>query len=101
MCGLLREGVVAIFDAIHGGISTHVQSICDALDIPHLETRWDSQFQRDDFSINLYPQPSILAKAYVDLVKAFKWTKFAILYEDNEGKRLYEFSIIVSQRFLQ
>lgn len=63
----------------------HVQSICDALEIPHVETRWDFQLQRDDLSINLYPRPPVLARAYTDLVKAWGWRHFAIVYEDNEG----------------
>ncbi|RWS23165.1 glutamate receptor: ionotropic kainate 3-like protein, partial [Leptotrombidium deliense] len=63
----------------------HVQSICDALEIPHIETRLDFQLQRDDLSINLYPRPSMLARAYVDIVNAWGWKHFAIVYEENEG----------------
>ncbi len=86
VCSLLRLGVIAIFGPLSvGPVSTHTQSICDALEIPHVETRWDFQLQRDDLSINLYPRPSFIAKAYVDLVEAWNWKKFAIAYEDNEG----------------
>ena len=35
----------------------HVQSICDAMEIPHIETRWDFRLKRVDYSINLYPHP--------------------------------------------
>ncbi|XP_054163278.1 glutamate receptor ionotropic, kainate 2-like [Oppia nitens] len=92
VCGLLRNGVAAIFDPLEGSISRHVQSICDALDIPHIITRWDLQVIKDGLSINLYPRPSLLAKAYVDLVKAWSWNRFVILYEDNEGiVRLQDF----------
>lgn len=85
VCGLLRSGVVAIFDPLKGAISRHVAKVCDTLEVPHIETRWDFQSLRDDLSINLYPRPSVLARAYVDLVKAWGWDKFVILYEDNEG----------------
>jgi len=88
VCGLLRTGVVAIFDPVDGHISRHLQSICDAMDIPHIETRWDFKLRRNDLSINLYPRPSVLAKAYVDIVKAWNWEQFAIVYEDNEGRLL-------------
>ncbi|CAG2166449.1 unnamed protein product, partial [Oppiella nova] len=92
VCGLLRSGVAAIFDPLEGSISRHVQSICDAMDIPHVVTRWDFQVIKDGLSINLYPKPQVLAKAYVDLVKAWNWNKFVILYEDNEGiVRLQDF----------
>ena len=86
VCNLLGNGVVAIFGPLSlSPSSTHTQSICDTLEIPHVETRWDFQLQRDDLSINLYPKTAVLAKAYVDLVKAWNWKVFAIAYEDNEG----------------
>lgn len=84
-CDLLENGVVAIFGPLSRITSMHVQSICDALEIPHVKTQWDFQLQRDDLSINLYPRPSVLARAYVDLVKAWNWKSFVIVYEDNEG----------------
>lgn len=65
--------------------SMHVQSICDALEIPHLETRWDFQKERNDLSINLFPRPQILSRAFVALINAWDWPSFAILYEENEG----------------
>ncbi|CAG2166944.1 unnamed protein product, partial [Oppiella nova] len=86
VCSLLSNGVVALFGPLSvSPVSTHTQSICDALEIPHVESRWDFQLQRDDLSINLYPKPSVLSKAYVDLVKAWNWKVFAIAYENNEG----------------
>ena len=89
VCGILRKGVAAIFGPLSKPTSIHVQSICDALDIPHIETRWDFQFERDDLSIpkslNLYPRPQILSRAFTDLIKAWKWKSFALLYGENEG----------------
>lgn len=79
-------GVVAIFDPFDGPISHHIQSICDAKDIPHIETRWEFKSNRNDpESINLFPRTSLLTKAYVDIVKAWNWEHFAIVYENNEG----------------
>ena len=42
----------------------HVQSICDAKEIPHIETRWDYRVGpiREQYSINLYPYPPTLSK---------------------------------------
>ncbi len=39
----------------------------------------------------------MLARAYVDLVKAWGWDKFVILYEDNEGMSLW--LIFLSQKY--
>ncbi|XP_076044322.1 glutamate receptor ionotropic, kainate 2-like [Oratosquilla oratoria] len=85
VCDMVRKGVAAIFGPQCGQTSAHVQSICDALEIPHIETRWDFRLRRDDYSVNLYPHPSSLSKAYLDLVRVFSWRSFCILYEDNEG----------------
>ena len=35
--------------------------------------------------MNLYPHPTTLSKAYVDLVRAWGWRSFTIVYENNEG----------------
>ncbi|XP_063613370.1 glutamate receptor ionotropic, kainate 2-like, partial [Penaeus indicus] len=84
-CTYLRAGVAAIFGPQSERASAHVQSICDALEIPHIETRWDYRVRREHYSINLYPHPFSLSRAYFDLVREFEWTSFTILYEDNDG----------------
>ncbi len=85
VCGLLRNGVVAIFGPQDSIASMQVQSICETFEIPHVETRLDFESKRTDLSINLYPHPSILAKVYMDLIKAWNWKSFAIIYEQNDG----------------
>lgn len=85
VCSYVRAGVAAIFGPQSERASAHVQSICDALEIPHIETRWDYRVRREHYSINLYPHPFSLSKAYFDLVREFEWTSFTILYEDNDG----------------
>ncbi|XP_065092491.1 glutamate receptor ionotropic, kainate 2 isoform X2 [Ochlerotatus camptorhynchus] len=55
------------------------------MEIPHLETRWDYRLRRESCLVNLYPHPSTLSKAYVDLVAAWGWKSFTIIYETNEG----------------
>ncbi|KAK7053103.1 hypothetical protein SK128_020197 [Halocaridina rubra] len=85
VCALVRSGVSAIFGPQSPKTSAHVQSICDALEIPHIETRWDYRLRRDDYSVNLYPHPSSLSKAYLDLVRSFGWKSFCIVYEDKMG----------------
>ncbi|XP_025016477.1 glutamate receptor ionotropic, kainate 2 isoform X1 [Tetranychus urticae] len=92
VCGLLHAGVAAILGPLSDSTSMHVQSICDALEIPHIETRWDISSHREELSINLYPKPAVLARAYIDLVKYLGWKQFCVAYEDNDGLvRLQEF----------
>ncbi|KAH1017767.1 hypothetical protein HUJ05_008364 [Dendroctonus ponderosae] len=107
VCHLLRTGVAAIFGPQSPHTASHVQSICDTMEIPHLETRWDYRLRRESCLVNLYPHPTTLSRAYVDLVKAWGWKSFTIIYENNEGLvRLqellkahgpYEFPITVRQ----
>ncbi|XP_031331870.1 glutamate receptor ionotropic, kainate 2-like [Photinus pyralis] len=107
LCHLLRSGVAAIFGPQSAHTASHVQSICDTMEIPHLETRWDYRLRRESCLVNLYPHPKTLSKAYVDLVRAWGWKSFTIIYESNEGLvRLqellkahgpYEFPITVRQ----
>ncbi|XP_042864658.1 glutamate receptor ionotropic, kainate 2-like isoform X3 [Penaeus japonicus] len=85
VCSLLKTGVAAIFGPQSGQTSAHVQSICDALEVPHIENRWDFRLTRDEYSVNLYPHPSTLAKAYMDVLMTLGWRKFCIIYENNNG----------------
>ncbi|XP_045593286.1 glutamate receptor ionotropic, kainate 2 isoform X4 [Procambarus clarkii] len=85
VCSLLKSGVAAIFGPQFGQTSAHVQSICDALEIPHIENRWDFRLTRDAYSVNLYPHPSTLAKAYMDVLMTLGWRKFCVIYENNNG----------------
>ncbi|XP_043469345.1 glutamate receptor ionotropic, kainate 2 isoform X3 [Leptopilina heterotoma] len=85
VCYLLRNGVAAIFGPQSSHTASHVQSICDTMEIPHLETRWDYRLRRESCLVNLYPHATTLSKAYVDLVKAWGWKSFTIIYENNEG----------------
>jgi hypothetical protein len=54
--------VAGLFGPESGTTSSHVQSICDAMEIPHIETRWDYLNKRDDYSINLYPSPKQISR---------------------------------------
>lgn len=71
------------FDPVLGA---HIQSITDALDIPHLESRLDLEPQEKEFSINMFPSHIYLNQAYKDMIRFLKWNKVAIVYEEDIGK---------------
>jgi hypothetical protein len=71
------------FDPVLG---SHIQSITDALDIPHLESRLDLEPQEKEFSINLFPSHVFLNQAYKDMIKFLKWQRIAIVYEEDIGE---------------
>lgn len=57
-------GVSSIFGPQSNSISSHVQSICDTMEIPHLEMRWDYRIRRENCLVNLYPHPSVLSRVH-------------------------------------
>ncbi|CAG2067360.1 unnamed protein product, partial [Timema podura] len=106
VCTLLFTGVAGIFGPTSGETAETVQSICDTMDVPHIETRWDIRQRRHALSVNLYPHPATLSKVrylggptpYVpevtftdfqnapsEMVKKWGWTSFTIIYEDADG----------------
>lgn len=62
--------------------AVHIQSVCDAKEIPHIELRYDPT--QTSNSINIYPDASALASAYLDMVHTFGWKGFTILFENGE-----------------
>ena len=82
----MEFGVQAIFGPTDPLLGCHIQSICEALDLPHIETRVDFEIQPKEFSINLHPSQQYINGAYKDLMVFLNWTKVAIIYEDDYGK---------------
>ncbi|KAH8272463.1 hypothetical protein KR044_005141, partial [Drosophila immigrans] len=85
VCRHLETGVQAIFGPTDPLLAAHVQSICEAFDIPHIEVRLDLEINVKEFSINLYPSQHIMNLAYRDFMMYLNWTKVAIIYEDDYG----------------
>ncbi|XP_013416771.1 glutamate receptor ionotropic, kainate 2 isoform X2 [Lingula anatina] len=87
VCRLLKDGngVGAIFGPMATISASHVQSICDTLEVPHIETRWDYKEFKDYYSVNLHPHYTSIGKSLLDLVTHWKWGAVTILYEDNNG----------------
>ncbi|XP_034244702.1 glutamate receptor ionotropic, kainate 2-like, partial [Thrips palmi] len=84
-CRLVGGGVHALFGPTDHLLGTHVHSVCDALDIPHLEARLDMDMHFREFSINLHPSQDMLNRAFMDLMAFLNWTKVAVIYEEDYG----------------
>ncbi|XP_069959651.1 glutamate receptor ionotropic, kainate 2 isoform X4 [Cherax quadricarinatus] len=84
-CKQITFGVQAMFGPFDPLLGSHIQSITDALDIPHLEARMDIEPQEKEFSINLFPSHIFLNQAYKDMIQFLKWKKVAIVYEEDFG----------------
>ncbi|XP_066598284.1 glutamate receptor ionotropic, kainate 2 isoform X3 [Prorops nasuta] len=84
-CKQLSRSVQGIFGPSDPLLGAHIQSICEALDVPHLEARMDFEPAFKEFSINLYPSQDHLNTAFKDLMVFLNWTKVAIIYEEDYG----------------
>ncbi|XP_071646437.1 glutamate receptor ionotropic, kainate 2 isoform X3 [Temnothorax longispinosus] len=84
-CKQLSRSVQGIFGPSDPLLGAHIQSICEALDVPHLEARVDFEPTFKEFSINLYPAQDHLNKAFKDLISFLNWTRVAIIYEEDYG----------------
>ncbi|KAK2715709.1 hypothetical protein QYM36_010324 [Artemia franciscana] len=85
-CKQISNGVQAVFGPSDPLLGAHIQSICDALEIPHLESRLDTEIHvkgSQEFTVNLHPSQELLNSAYKDLMTYLNWTKVAIVYEEN------------------
>ncbi|KAB0355819.1 hypothetical protein FD755_021760, partial [Muntiacus reevesi] len=84
-CDQLSLGVAAIFGPSHSSSANAVQSICNALGVPHIQTRWKHQVSdnKDSFYVSLYPDFSSLSRAILDLVQFFKWKTVTVVYDDS------------------
>lgn len=82
LCKFLRNGVAAIFGPLSASASMHCTNICDSKDIPYVDFRWDADTKPP--VINMQLHPDTLALVFVDLVKAWNWKGFTILYESGE-----------------
>ncbi|XP_058127389.1 glutamate receptor ionotropic, kainate 2-like [Anopheles ziemanni] len=79
LCRLLTKGVAGIFGPSSPKSALHVQSLCDEKEMPHIETRWDAYTKLP--TLNLHPHPHIMGRVLLDLVVAFEWKDFTIMYE--------------------
>lgn len=102
VCDQLALGVVAVFGPSHSSSVSAVQSICNALEVPHIQTRWKhpSVDNKDTFFINLYPEYTAIARAILDVVTFFKWKKLTVVYEDSTGSFLPLLKIFVFVDFI-
>ena len=86
VCGMIESGLAALFGPSESpAMASHIQSMAKFFHIPHLETRWDYNFERSDFSLNIHPHPSMLGKAYVDFIRSVGWKSFVIVYQDEKS----------------
>ncbi|XP_063995701.1 glutamate receptor ionotropic, kainate 2-like [Diachasmimorpha longicaudata] len=86
-CGLIEQGVVAIFGPGNSFTSNIVSSVTSRYDIPHIEYifRRSDDTDYSNTTINMYPDADIIADALADLLNVTHWPQFTVLYETDDG----------------
>lgn len=77
---------MAIFGPQDPLLGIHVQSLCDAVDVPHIESRQQHLGEASltkEFSINLHPGSEEVSNSLRALISYLNWTKVAVIYEDD------------------
>ncbi len=88
-CNQAGLGIAAIFGPQNPDIAGHINSMCNTLEIPHIEVRLEPERNSEQlplFSMNVYPETRQLSRAYLELLKLFQWNKFCVMYGDQRGK---------------
>ena len=80
---MINNGALAIFGPNDDRIGVHVQSVCDAVDIPHVESRMHNLNIGKEFAINLHPGSYVVAQSLRVLITYLNWTQIAVIYEDD------------------
>jgi len=92
VCGALSDGAAAVFGLMSSASSTHLRSLCAAVQLPHIDALNDdddpdptssSQF---NYTVSVFPQHALLSRALVDFVKSQQWKSVALLYINDDSK---------------
>lgn len=75
----MRVGV--IFGPEWSPAAAHAMSICDAKEIPYVETRFDEDAAQKRSVVNMHPSQDTLGQMLIDVIRAFEWRSFTILYQ--------------------
>ncbi|CAB4054867.1 GRIN [Lepeophtheirus salmonis] len=83
--GFENKGFHVILGPSDPLLSAHVQSICDALDVPHIETinvntPWNNKQVHSEFSLNVRPQLREVSQAFTDVILTNGWTRVGFIF---------------------
>ncbi|KAG4072066.1 hypothetical protein HA402_015565 [Bradysia odoriphaga] len=76
---MLKAGISAIFGPSTPSSSAHSMNICDVKEIPYIDVKFDADTSPP--VINMHPHPDAVAQIFVDMIKAWNWEGFTIVYE--------------------
>ncbi|XP_070394605.1 glutamate receptor ionotropic, kainate 2-like isoform X2 [Dermacentor albipictus] len=85
ICTSFKQRVSSIVGPTSPVVTSFAMSACTNLNVPHLQTTWHPTSNRNPYTLNLFPDPDLFGKAFLDLILNKKWKTFTILYEDQQS----------------
>ncbi|KAL5284003.1 GRIK3 family protein [Megaselia abdita] len=80
ICEILPFGIGSIFGPSHFYSSKHLLNLCDEKEIPFIEIYDNIK----PTAFNLYPDKASIADALHDIIDAYEWPSFTLLYESGD-----------------
>eukprot|EP00102_Acyrthosiphon_pisum_P020555 XP_016657765.1 PREDICTED: glutamate receptor ionotropic, kainate 1 [Acyrthosiphon pisum] len=85
VCETMESGIGAVFGPSHLESSNIVQSLCETMEVPRIDTSWENTpVENFNFYFNPHPEPTLLAKGYTAIVHDMDWKSFTLLYQRPE-----------------
>jgi hypothetical protein len=81
-CDLFMSGVWAVFGPSTEPALSHVQSLCDAKDVPHVSAVMQRPDHQTAYSINLHVPSAGVARSLAAAIHYYKWYTLVVLYEN-------------------
>ncbi|XP_075752062.1 glutamate receptor ionotropic, kainate 2 isoform X2 [Rhipicephalus microplus] len=85
ICTSFKQRVSSIVGPTSPAVTSLAMSACTNLNVPHLQTTWHPTSNRNPYTLNLFPDPDLFGKAFLDIILNKKWKTFTILYEDQQS----------------
>ncbi|KAH6928315.1 hypothetical protein HPB50_014132 [Hyalomma asiaticum] len=105
---MLKQGVSLVLGPRTPSVVSVLGSTCSAFHVPHVQTSWsapvaDPASGQSQFSVNVYPHPDVLSRAYVDLaLKTSRWKSVTVfLFYDGQPVRLNDAMFAESNGFVR
>lgn len=80
LCEILPSGIGSLFGPSHFYASKHLLNLCDEKEIPFIEIYENIK----STALNLYPDQATIANALRNLIDAYEWPSFTLLYESGD-----------------
>ncbi|XP_044753335.1 glutamate receptor ionotropic, kainate 2-like [Coccinella septempunctata] len=84
VCKMMTEGIGAIFGPPSNITSAMVESVCAALEIPHIQINPNNKPFSKYTTVNFYPEPKLLSRGIGTIVRNLHFKSFVLLYENDK-----------------